>query len=284
MAFIGDESGRKGIIAAIAAGLGSSATVYAANALSPKFRAAFSASSKAALIVTPTAGAFFVKSHLTVAEARADPESFVGTKTSPKQEAPSSQSELFLWQRAANAVYFNPVKVISAIALPFYSAVFYAESTNPGTASMPLSQRIIHTRVYGQMIAVLATAAVFGFVNTMDADGPYRIENSQVVRGMSKRGAAIYDIVTTDAQLPSVDGASAKYNLEVAARRGAARRPAGLLVPLTLTGLRNRLVGVLGVLAHAGNYMHSCMFRAVRAAQQAMVRLVHRQRLRFTAP
>ena len=34
VAFIGDESGRKGIIAAIAAGLGSSATVYAANALS----------------------------------------------------------------------------------------------------------------------------------------------------------------------------------------------------------------------------------------------------------
>ena len=48
------------------------------------------------------------------------------------------------------------MKMICGIALPSYAALFYKESTNPATRDMLLSQRLIHTRVYGQMIAVLS--------------------------------------------------------------------------------------------------------------------------------
>jgi len=36
------------------------------------------------------------------------------------------------------------------VAGPLYGAIFFKESTHPSTANMILSQRLIHTRVYGQ--------------------------------------------------------------------------------------------------------------------------------------
>ena len=190
VAFVGETSGRDGIIAAFAVGGVSSGAVYLANALSPKFRGGLGISGKAALVVTPTAGAFFLKSHLTVAEARADPDKFFGNRQSRAAAAPRAQHQLALWQSASNFVYENPFKVIFSIALPIYGLLFYKESTNPATASMPLSQRLIHTRVYGQMVAVLSTVGVMAFVKTMDTEGPYRIENGRVTRGSSMRNQA----------------------------------------------------------------------------------------------
>ena len=48
-----------------------------------------------------------------------------------------------------------------------YAGIFYKESTDPRTASMLLSQRLIHTRVYGQAIAIFTTVAVMGWAETM---------------------------------------------------------------------------------------------------------------------
>lgn len=147
VAYIGDASGRNGFLAAVAAGVASSGIVYGANTFSPIFRRSLGISGKAALVVTPTAGAFFLQSHLTVAAARADPDAFVAGKPATAKQSVQPQHDLALWQRAANWVYFNPMKCIFGIALPAYAKVFHIESTSPATASMPLSQRIIHTRV-----------------------------------------------------------------------------------------------------------------------------------------
>ena len=186
-AFVGDTSGRDGIVAAIATAGVSSGAVYLANALSPKFRGGLGISGKAALVVTPTAGAFFLKSHLTVAEARADPDKFFGDRQPRAAAPPRPQHKLALWQSASNFIYENPFKVIFSIAVPIYGLLFYKESTSPGTASMPLSQRLIHTRVYGQMVAVLSTVGVMAFLKSMDAEGPYRIEDGRVTRGSDRR-------------------------------------------------------------------------------------------------
>jgi len=69
-----------------------------------------------------------------------------------------------------------------AICAPAYGALFYHESTHPSTANMLLSQRLIHTRVYGQAIVVCTTAAVFMFSKSMEAEGAYRLQGGQVVR------------------------------------------------------------------------------------------------------
>ena len=67
----------------------------------------------------------------------------------------AEQGSLAPWQRAANMVYDHPFKTIIGIAVPCYLAIFHRESTNPATAQMLLSQRLIHTRVYGQGVVVL---------------------------------------------------------------------------------------------------------------------------------
>lgn len=97
--------------------------------------------------------------------------------------APREQS-LALWQRACNFVYFSPFKSIIGFLTPAYAAVFAYESSNPKTANMLLSQRLIHTRVYGQAIAVITTVSVMSFVSMMDKQGgAYRVDGAEVVRG-----------------------------------------------------------------------------------------------------
>ena len=68
------------------------------------------------------------------------------------------------------------------LAAPLYGALFYAESVNPATASMPLSQRLIHTRVYGQALVIGITAAVMALGKSMEQDGAYVLYEGRVVR------------------------------------------------------------------------------------------------------
>jgi len=181
VAYVAQEATRNGTIAGIAAAFISSGAVYLANSMSPKFRGGLGISGKMALVVTPTAGAFFLRSHQMVHAAQKRPDEFFSGK--PVAAPPEPQHQLEAWQGAANFVYINPFKVIGSIAVPLYGLIFYKESTSASTASLPLSQRLIHTRVYGQMIAVLSTVSVMGFVKSMDAEGIYRIENGRLVRG-----------------------------------------------------------------------------------------------------
>lgn len=92
MSFVAATARRNGGIAAMAAAFIASGGVYLANEMSPRFRGALGISGKMALIVTPTAGAFFLRSHQTVHEARADPDEFVAGRPAPK--APECASRL----------------------------------------------------------------------------------------------------------------------------------------------------------------------------------------------
>ena len=177
-----------GLVAAAAVGVASAGAVIAANAISPRFRGALGLSGKLALVVTPTSGAFFLRSHLTLASARADPDGFLrGTRAAQQDGAAAAprRGALSVGQRVANFVYDHPFKVIVGIALPTYAAIFRRESTQPATAGMLLSQRLIHTRVYGQGVVVLTTLGVMGFVETMKPEGRYRLQGGVVVRGES---------------------------------------------------------------------------------------------------
>lgn len=87
-----------------------------------------------------------------------------------------------MWEAPAVAARANTIlpadheePALDSIATPLYAAIFYRESTNPATAKMLLSQRLIHTRVYGQFIAISATIAVMLFGESMKTDGFYVI-------------------------------------------------------------------------------------------------------------
>ena len=85
------------------------------------------------------------------------------------------------WQKVANYVFNNPFKSIVGTVLPLYGAIFYRESTHPSTKDMLLSQRLIHTRVYGQMIAVCTVGVVMTVTEAMKADGAYVVEGDRVL-------------------------------------------------------------------------------------------------------
>jgi len=170
-----------GLLSSLGAGVVSGALVAAANTFSPRFRGALGVSGKTALIVTPTAGAFFLSSQLAINGVTKGGGTAIAASTAEAPPGPTVTS-LPLWCRAANQVYESPFKTIIAICAPAYGALFYHESTHPATAHMLLSQRLIHTRVYGQAIAVGTAVAVFAFSKTMDGEGAYRVVEGKVGR------------------------------------------------------------------------------------------------------
>lgn len=92
-------------------------------------------------------------------------------------------------QQLANVVYMHPIKTTIGIVAPCYAATFAYESFNPATANMMLSHRLIHTRVYGQMIAIATTVGVMTFVQSMDKGGGiYRLQHGVVKRGENAEG------------------------------------------------------------------------------------------------
>lgn len=182
------DAQKNGFVAAIAAGFASAGSVFMANALSPRFRNALGVSGKAALVVTPSAGAFFLNSLQTVDRAIKDPDAYRqgGASAPTSMLAASPQSSLTLWQTMCNTIYYHPFKTIVAIASPLYAGIFYRESTQKTTRDMLLSQRLIHTRVYGQMVAVLTTVGVMSFCKFMDDYGEYRLVGGVVTRTKDK--------------------------------------------------------------------------------------------------
>jgi len=276
---VSNAATRNGAIGAAAASAMSGAAVFAANALSPKFRGALGVSGKLALVVTPTAGAFFLRSHQTIHEAIKDPEGFVApTVAAAAANAPAnapSQSALAPWQSAANSVYTHPFKTIMGIAGPIYGGLFYHESTAAATAILPLSQRLIHTRVYGQMVAVLSTVGVMAFAKTMEGSGGiYRIEGGKLVRGEAPVRRRWYEQDGHSAQ--EREAARLQEEQQLAVELQASRKDGtDLLVPLLYAPLlplmriagRGRIpperlnmmmLGTIGLaLSHAGYIMFS---------------------------
>ena len=290
---ISADAQRNGVIAAVATGFISSGAVYLAQSMSPRFRTSLSISGKVALIMIPSSGAFFLNSLQTVAEAHKDPEGYMTRRDSGKAlRAPAApQERLALWQSAANTVFNHPFKTIFSIFTPAYAFIFYKESTAETTKNLLLSQRLIHTRVYGQMVAVLSTVSVMGFVKTMESDGgAYRLVDGRVVRGnrTSSHSAGIYRQMYEAPKITGLAGVGGAAGADAVAReqRRAAEEAqiaaefensqmSGLnmlvpllyapLLPLLRLGLRNRVpperlthitLGVVGVaLVHAGTIM-----------------------------
>jgi len=103
-------------------------------------------------------------------------------KAAPSQET-ALGGELTLPMRAANALYESPCIAVLGLTAPACAVIFAVESRNPATAGMDLSKRLMHTRVYGQGVAVAALVGVLAFVEVMgNAGGAYQVEAGRVVR------------------------------------------------------------------------------------------------------
>jgi hypothetical protein len=255
---VGEDAIRYGTLAAIAALTVSGSAVGLANRLSPLFRRGLGVSGKTALIVTPTAGAFYTGAYQTVGNV--DAHKYLGKSehapaASPRRADP--RSKLAPWEFAANAVYKAPFTTIIATAASAYGLIFWHESTNPATANMIFSQKLIHTRVYGQLVAVCTTVAVMGFVDRMaKAGGPYVVDEPPAA------GAAAAGSSAGSAAAPAADADEDRGSLHLLVPLLYAP-----VVPLARIGLRgrvpqatiDRIVGgtIAAALTHAGYIMVS---------------------------
>mmetsp|Transcript_8303 Transcript_8303/g.16399 ORF Transcript_8303/g.16399 Transcript_8303/m.16399 type:complete len:298 (-) Transcript_8303:425-1318(-) len=245
------------------AGAVTSALVYAAHKFSPAFRSGVGVSAKTGMVVIASAGSFFAQSQLTLARATFDPAQYV--QKMPEAGAVTGLAahraalgRLPVWQRAANYVYDHPARTSVGTIVPLYAFIFGYESSQPATAAMPLSQRIIHTRVYGQALAIGVCIAVAMFNESMKGGGgKYLLPEIEGHRPAS----AEERFATMPIEVKAHDS-DQKYGLKRAVLVPLVYAP---LLPLSIIFLRHRvqketlhkIVGgtVFVALAHAGTIM-----------------------------
>lgn len=152
--------------------------------------------------------------------------------------AEAEASSLPMWQRLANTISYHPAKTIFGMALPLYCAVFAYESYAPATRDLILSQRLIHTRVYGQGIAVMTTIAVMSILNAeTKRGGPF----GHVARdGKLKKEYSVSAEHYGQLRRPDNQGAAPEetYGLKWDVMVPLIYMP---LLPLLVIGLRNRV-------------------------------------------
>lgn len=179
--------------------------------------------------------------------------------------ASKGHTSLSLWQQAANLIYQSPFKAIVGIIVPAYALVFAMENSNPRTAGMLLSQKLIHTRVYGQAIAVATTVGVMSFVSMMDKEGVYRIQNGEVVRGKEQSRVRHWYSKTAEDQKADEQKLSDRYEQQYGTKIDVLLPLIyAPLLPLVWIGLRNRIpahqltkiiMGITGVAFVHGVYI-----------------------------
>ena len=125
-----------GMFAGVVTGVVTSALVYVASASSPRFRGKLNAAGKAAIVVTPSAFAFFAQSHRIVGQAALDPASYVeAAKEADAAAAAGVSTTLPLQYQIANAVYHHPFKVImGCVTRPPLPAEWPHASARPSSA------------------------------------------------------------------------------------------------------------------------------------------------------
>ncbi|CAM9685035.1 unnamed protein product [Ectocarpus sp. 6 AP-2014] len=157
------------------AGLLSCAGVVAANKFSPWFRKSTSVSAKTALAVSPFFLFYLLRTELVMHGANHDPHAYgivddiVGSDgTTRKSKILQPRKELNAAQQLANWCYVNPFKMVVGMGVPAVGGILYS-MRNEG--NLKLSQKLIHTRVYGQMTVVSMAVAMMAFQETMRRRG-----------------------------------------------------------------------------------------------------------------
>jgi hypothetical protein len=169
----------QGIGAAVQWGFLTGASVLAAVNFSPMFRRSTGISARIAPVVIMTFGSFMLKNELVISEAtKVGSDAYVEGLLKKKnggntQESSGGGVNLPFHEQAANWVYDYPFKTLTLMSLPAIAAIFHHQHANPAYASLKFSQKIMHTRVYGQAYVVASLALVMGFRDHMDREGRY---------------------------------------------------------------------------------------------------------------
>lgn len=189
----------------------SGGSVFLANRFSPHFRSSLGISGKVALALSPALGVFFLKSELILADAKRNPAAYdlPDADGNRKRHAQPetligrnivSANKLGLHHRAANYAYDHPYYLLAATGLPIVGGFFYSQAgrkefsilyvinlqhsllfrpTLHTDDHLKLSQKIMHTRVWGQGSILVMLTAIMCFRDYMERNGRFQIDEER---------------------------------------------------------------------------------------------------------
>lgn len=85
--------------------------------------------------------------------------------------------QLQWYHRLSNYTAENPVKVLSAIAVPAVAYIFYGRKND-----LEVSKRLMHTRVYGQFTTIGLLLSIMGFKSYVDSQGKFMSQDEHDAR------------------------------------------------------------------------------------------------------
>jgi hypothetical protein len=161
-----------------AAALVTGASVYLANERSTWFRHRLGISGKVGLVVMAGLGMFTLSAELTVAKGMKNPAQYIADRNlernlsqlkEPMTE--SSSTHLKWYHHVANSIYDHPFKSLAITAVPAVGLIFLGQSRND---HILMSQKIMHTRIYGQSACVVLLLSTMAFQDYMSKRGRFQ--------------------------------------------------------------------------------------------------------------
>mmetsp|Transcript_31923 Transcript_31923/g.55138 ORF Transcript_31923/g.55138 Transcript_31923/m.55138 type:complete len:199 (-) Transcript_31923:129-725(-) len=163
---------KEGFKAFLQVGLLSGGAVLLANRYSRGFASRLGVSGKWALAISPPLFAFSLSAEHKVTEVSRNPDQYgIVLKSDGEDDvprAPPQLQKLQLQHQLANYAYEHPFQLILCTAVPSYLGIF--RMTNKGS-HLALSQKIMHTRVYGQGVVITVLLGTMIFRDMMDRRG-----------------------------------------------------------------------------------------------------------------
>ncbi|EQC39612.1 hypothetical protein SDRG_03045 [Saprolegnia diclina VS20] len=165
------NSTTQGIKAAAIAGVTAGSLVAVAHHQSPWFRNRLGVSGKVGLAVMASLASFAIVAEQDLLRGSRNPDAYLAELLEDNAPiAAKPDHHLPLHQRAANYVYDYPFRTLVCSATPLVGLIFFDQSRN---ANIQFSQKIMHTRIYGQGSCVVLLLGTMAFHDWMSKRGRF---------------------------------------------------------------------------------------------------------------
>ncbi|OQR88286.1 hypothetical protein ACHHYP_06982 [Achlya hypogyna] len=146
------------------------AVVYAANQTSATFRNRLGLSGKLGFVAMAGLAGFFIAGEQDLLKGSRNPDAYIAELEGKTVVAETKRSSLGLHHRLANYVYDNPFRSLALTAAPLVGVIYLDQRRN---ANIQFSQKIMHTRIYGQGACVVLLLSTMAFHDWMSKRGHF---------------------------------------------------------------------------------------------------------------
>ncbi|EQC27143.1 hypothetical protein SDRG_15044 [Saprolegnia diclina VS20] len=165
------NSASRGLQAAAVAGVTAGALVALANQQSTWFRHRLGVSGKVGLAVMASVASFAIVAEQDLLRGVRNPDAYISEMHGESAPTAKTTSDLPLLQRTANFVYDYPFRTLVGAAVPLVGFIFLDQNRN---ANIQFSQKIMHTRIYGQGASVVLLLSTMAFHDYMAKRGRFQ--------------------------------------------------------------------------------------------------------------